>query len=68
MGAMSVKWRDNKDKRGSADEVLWEGTSGIAEDVFVESRLDSCISRLRIQSKEDQSVDSAVGPPGLICT
>ena len=59
MGAISMKWRDNRDKRGSADEVLWEWNSGIGDDVFVESRLDSSINRLRIQSTE--TVYSAVG-------
>jgi len=56
MGAMLMKWRDNKDNRGSADEVVCERRSGIADDVFVERRLDSSISRLRMQSKEDQSI------------
>lgn len=54
MGAMSMKWRDNKDNRGSADEPVCEWKSGIRDDVFVERRLDSCINRLRIQFKEDQ--------------
>jgi hypothetical protein len=67
MGAMSVKWRDNKDKRGSADEVLCE-ISGNAEDVFVESRLDSCISRLRIQSQGRSVSLFSCGASGLTFT